>query len=78
MDSVIPAELAFLTIYSPALGSTDESVSDQILYFYSSKAHKARIAQRCSSGSATSQEDEERNEQLRQVGLAQGMVAFAR
>lgn len=77
-DSVIPAQLSFLAIYNPTLGPTDESIEDQIV-FYTSKADNLR---RTESSAAEEHEynpsDDERNERLRQVGLAQGMVSFAR
>ncbi|KAJ4994271.1 hypothetical protein SVAN01_00100 [Stagonosporopsis vannaccii] len=57
---VVPAQLSFLAIYSPALGDSDETFHRQIVYYYAK------------AGS------DDANEQLRQVGLAQGMVGFAR
>lgn len=72
MEAIVPAQLAFLTLYNPSLSSSDDTIHEQILYYYSSDASKARTAER-SVG-----EHEERNEQLRQIGLAQGMVQFAR
>jgi len=32
---VIPAQLSYLAIYNPSLGTTDETVSDQIVFYYS-------------------------------------------
>ena len=72
-----PAQLAFLAIYNPDLGPTDETFRDQIVFYYS------RVAQQ-SRRSRTRQTDdnaellEQENEKLRQIGLAQGMVNFAR
>ena len=34
---VVPAHLAYLAIYNPTLGATDETVRDQIVYYYSHK-----------------------------------------
>jgi hypothetical protein len=74
-DSVIPAQLAYLAIYNPTLGPTDETIADQIL-FYTSQASRER------ENSGYKAEDEEirdlENEKLRQIGLAQGLVNFAR
>lgn len=77
-DSVIPAQLSFLAIYNPTLGSTDETIENQIV-FYTSKADNIRRTE----SSATEEHEykpseDDRNERLRQIGLAQGMVSFAR
>ena len=74
---VRPAQLSFLAIFNPALGSTDEAVRDQIV-FYSSKAARSQQALRGHGTDSPRREDEEENERLRQVGLAQGMVDFAK
>lgn len=72
-----PACLSFLTIYNPALSVNDENLHDQIVYYHSG-----------SGGSQTGRKDlgdvppetshEELNERLRQIGLAQGMIEFAK
>lgn len=77
-DSVIPAQLSFLAIYNPALGLTDDTIEDQIV-FYTSRSDRSQH----SEGSTTENEEiklqaERRNEKLRQVGLVQGIVNFAR
>ncbi|KAK1035602.1 hypothetical protein LTS16_014424 [Friedmanniomyces endolithicus] len=76
-----PAQLAFLAIYNPALGPTDETFADQCVYWYSRKAAEARVtakqtARKEAAGGDAAREDE--NEKLRQIGLAQGMVGFAK
>ena len=77
-DSVIPAQLAYLAIYNPNLGPTDETIADQIVFYTSKSSHARRL------DNSTTEEDEnkgvedEKNERLRQIGLAQGMVNFAR
>ncbi|KAK1816797.1 hypothetical protein LTR12_008838 [Friedmanniomyces endolithicus] len=76
-----PAQLAFLAIYNPALGPTDETFADQCVYWYSRKAAEARVdakqgARKEAAGVNAAREDE--NEKLRQIGLAQGMVGFAK
>ena len=77
--SVIPAQLSFLTIFNPSLGRTDETLHEQIV-FYSSKQSRTRPSRSAHRDGDT--EDRERleneNEKLRQVGLAQGMVSFAK
>lgn len=77
-DSVIPAQLSFLAIYNPSLGPTDETIEDQIV-FYTSRAENLQRPEGSTveeDGSKLSEDG--RNERLRQVGLAQGMVSFAR
>ncbi|EKD16588.1 uncharacterized protein L3040_001330 [Drepanopeziza brunnea f. sp. 'multigermtubi'] len=75
----VPAQLGFLAIYNPSLGATDETVKDQIVY-YSTPGLRGRSQERSSTGNKTVDDDEreQNNEQLRQVGLAQGMVEFGR
>ena len=61
----IPAQLSFLTIYNPLLAPSDEKLSDQVVFYTS----------RESSGGGGK---DEQNRELRQIGLARGMVDFAR
>ena len=75
--AVVPAQLSFLAIYNPSLGNTDETFRDQVV-FYSSKAARARRKRTSSDNASKEKEHEEENEKLRQIGLAQGMVEFAR
>lgn len=81
---IIPAQLSFLAIYSPPLGVTDETFKDQVVFYYSREAREARsLKKKDKSGSQQSEDEalatkEEQNEKLRQIGLAQGMVDFAR
>lgn len=76
----IPAQLGFLAIYNPSLGATDETVADQIVYYTSPEHQERKRRQRKSRD--TKAEDaaahEEKNKQLRRIGLAQGMVEFGR
>jgi hypothetical protein len=81
----VPAQLSFLAIYNPTLGPTDETFADQLVYWYSRASYESRLSHRKSSaktgGKTKSRDDElreEENERLRQIGLAQGMVDFAR
>ncbi|KJZ73180.1 hypothetical protein HIM_07377 [Hirsutella minnesotensis 3608] len=76
---VVPAQLGFLTIFNPSLGSTDETIDDQIVYYASVSAQPAPHKRRRSRGRPTDALSlEERHERLRQIGLAQGMVNFGR
>lgn len=68
--SVIPAQLGFLAIYNPSLGTTDETLHEQIVYYTSKDTRRrSRSKDLCK---------EEQNERLRQIGLAQGMVDFGK
>ncbi|KAJ9244190.1 hypothetical protein DTO169E5_2178 [Paecilomyces variotii] len=75
--SVIPAQLSFLAIYNPLLGTSEETLADQIV-FYFSKAAAESDAFSDSVDTASSARKDERDVKLRQIGLAQGMVSFAR
>lgn len=80
---VVPAQLAYLTIYNPAFGYTDETAYEQIFYYYSREELQKQETQRASDGHNADEakppsEDEQQNERLRQVGLARGMVEFAK
>ncbi|EEQ87824.2 uncharacterized protein BDCG_02944 [Blastomyces dermatitidis ER-3] len=80
-SSVVPAQLSFLAIYNPSLGSTDETLRDQIVFYYSRKENEklARSTQqRAAQRGATDCAKIDNNEKLRQIGLAQGMVSFAK
>lgn len=74
---VVPAQLNFLAIYSPVLGIREDKQRDQIVYYYS---RPTRDQQRKKSNDGPSGDEIKQieNEQLRQVGLAQGMLNFAR
>jgi hypothetical protein len=74
---VIPAQLSFLAIYNPSLGPTDETFHDQVVFWYS-RAAKERRKSGKQGAEADRQLQDEENEKLRQIGLAQGMVGFAR
>ncbi|KAI9785780.1 MAG: hypothetical protein M1839_008797 [Geoglossum umbratile] len=74
--SVVPAQLSFLAIYNPSLGNTDDTLHDQIVFYWSRKnGATKRLGTHVGEGVEGA---EERNEQLRRIGLAQGMVEFAR
>lgn len=74
---VIPAQLDFLTIYNTTLSDSDEDLKQQILFYYSRSA----LQQGSNSGDQRDEAaDAEKiqNERVRQIGLAQGMVNFAK
>lgn len=76
--AVVPAQLDFLAIYNPSLGTTDETLDQQIVYYSDASARdEAGNSRRRAAGTAELSKDE-KNEQLRQIGLAQGMVEFGR
>ncbi|KAF3024539.1 hypothetical protein E8E15_007204 [Penicillium rubens] len=76
-DSVIPAQLSYLAIYNPTLGPTDETLADQIVFYTSKSSCARRIDGSTTEGEANKCLEDEGNERLRQIGLAQGMVNFA-
>jgi hypothetical protein len=78
---IVPAHLSLLAIYNPSLGTTDETFKEQIVFYYSEdvkrRKSKSLGAENIGeTGGKDAQKDE--NEKLRQIGLAQGMVSFAR
>lgn len=81
---VVPAQLSFLAIYNPSLGTTDETFRNQVVFYWSRAARARRKELTVQHHGDGADEDEEReqreeeNEKLRQIGLAQGMVGFAR
>lgn len=63
MESVTPPSLGYLCIYNPDLNADDEHIQDEIVFYYSS---------------SSSQEDWSIDNQLRHIGLTQGVVEFSR
>lgn len=84
MPHQTPARLSFLAIFNPTLGRTDETIDDQVLYYASLHTLSSRRGRQKSRGAgsggrpAAKVSQEERNERLRQIGFAQGMVEFAK
>lgn len=77
--AIVPAQLGFLAIFNPSLGYTDETVEDQIVYYASVTTQSSPHKRRRARGRPTADiSQEERNERLRQIGLAQGMASFGR
>ena len=80
-SKVVPAQLSFLAIYNPSLGPTDETFREQLVFYYSRATSDARLAAKKNArneGAGRDATRHEENEKLRQIGLAQGMVDFAR
>ncbi|KAK2871900.1 hypothetical protein FQN49_002707 [Arthroderma sp. PD_2] len=78
LPSVIPAQLSFLTIFNPSLGRTDETLQDQIVFYYATPSETKSPNGVTDSDTAGKDASEEENKRLRHVGLAQGMVSFAK
>ncbi|KAF4989753.1 hypothetical protein FGRMN_8904 [Fusarium graminum] len=77
--AIVPAQLGFLAIFNPTLGNTDETIEDQIVYYASVTTQNSHAKRRRTRGQPTQDlSPEERNERLRQIGLAQGMASFSR
>lgn len=66
-----PAQLGFIAIYNPSLGDED-SPADQIIY-YRSPSDRQPKKKRTESTTR-----EQKNKQLRRIGLAQGMIDFGK
>lgn len=78
-NAIVPAQLGFLAIFNPSLGYTDETIEDQIVYYASVTTQSSPLKRRRARGRPTDDiSQEERNERLRQIGLAQGMASFGR
>lgn len=77
IPKVVPAQLSFLAIYNPSLGTSDETFHQQIVFYYSKAA---KTLSKLNNGNTQKEQElrEQENEKLRQVGLAQGMVGFAK
>lgn len=75
-SGITPATLAFLAIYNPSLSQHDDTIEDQIVYYYSNT--EAQKTSHRPSRDQDSDDREYKNEKLRQIGLAQGMVEFAK
>jgi hypothetical protein len=77
-QKAIPAQVEFLAIYNPSLGTTDETLANQIVYY----SPRPREINKRRANISQDQDDEalreRNNERLRQIGLAQGMVEFGR
>ncbi|ODH44285.1 hypothetical protein ACO22_00905 [Paracoccidioides brasiliensis] len=76
-SSVVPAQLSYLAIYNPSLGPTDETLGDQIVFYYSRKEN-TKVSESTRQGGTGDDDNVDNNERLRQIGLAQGMVNFAK
>ncbi|KAI1332687.1 hypothetical protein F5Y16DRAFT_356239 [Xylariaceae sp. FL0255] len=77
-STLMPAQLGFLAVFNPSLGATDETLDDQIVYYTSLSPPSPKRRHRSRGKSTADISQEERNERLRQIGLAQGMVEFSR
>jgi hypothetical protein len=76
--SVTPAQLSFLAVYNPSLGTTDETLADQIVFYFSKASHPRHKSNVADEGDPAGEDHNDTNQRLRQIGLAQGMVNFAK
>ena len=67
--------LSSLYIYNPSLGQTDATVHEQLVFTYSAKGS---VDAKTSAADAAAIDAQELDRQLRAIGLAQGIVQFAR
>jgi hypothetical protein len=73
-SKVVPASLSLLAIYNPTLATGEDSLEEQIVYYYSRDAQsKKRDGVHEEAGA----KDDEFEKQ-RQIGLAQAMISFAK
>jgi hypothetical protein len=72
-QKVVPASLALLAIYNPTLATNEDSLEDQIVYYYS-RDSQTKDGVRGESEGAKNDE----HEKQRQIGLAQAMISFAK
>lgn len=74
------AKLGFLAIYNPSFGSTEDSFENQSVYYYSSSSSEQNRSQSSSKNQLQDSDTlrQQKDEQFRQIGLAQGMVEFAK
>jgi hypothetical protein len=80
-SAIVPAQLGFLAIYNPSLGNTDDTIDNQIVYYASVNSQTGPKRRRHRSKGLHPSDaisNNERNERLRQIGLAQGMVEFGK
>jgi hypothetical protein len=77
LQKAVPAQLRFFAIYNPSLGNTDETLEDQIVYYSSPETREKYHQYRRSGKGPKPCSQDEKNERLRQIGLAQGMVKFS-
>ncbi|KAI2788594.1 hypothetical protein POX_e06614 [Penicillium oxalicum] len=77
--SLIPAHLSYLAIYNPTLGTTDETLEEQIVFYTSGSSDQRPSYLRDVNVERHDSHllENDKNDMLRQVGLAQGMVSFA-
>lgn len=78
LNEILPAHLDFLAIFSPDLGQTEKTERDQIVFYWSKPTQSRRRRKQQDAEQLAKQENEEEHERMRQIGLAQGMVNFAR
>ncbi|KAG8168896.1 hypothetical protein KVR01_001645 [Diaporthe batatas] len=76
--AIVPARVGFLAIFNPSLGNTDETLDDQIVYYSSVDTQTQKRKRHRKARPTENVSQAERNERLRQIGLAQGMVSFSK
>ena len=81
VERLRPAQLSYLAIFCPRLGTTEETFRDQAVFYYSRKTKSKRRHspnhERIISNEDDHLQQENDNEKLRQIGLAQAIVDFA-
>lgn len=72
------AFLSSFYIYNPSLGKTDSTVHDQLIFHYSAPPTDKIPSPKSSTLDSSRTTGQDLDKQLRAVGLAQGIVEFAR
>lgn len=75
---VVPAQVDFLALYNPSLSTSDHDLLEQIIYYYDRTSQRHGGGQKEPDQEDESSQEQEQNKRLRKIGLAQGMVEFAR
>ncbi|KAF7715511.1 Uncharacterized protein PECH_007007 [Penicillium ucsense] len=75
--ALVPAHLSYLAIYNPTLGTTDETLEEQIVFYTSVSSDHRHSHDVTVERQDSNLPENGKNEMLRQIGLAQGMVSFA-
>ncbi|EXJ77648.1 hypothetical protein A1O3_09876 [Capronia epimyces CBS 606.96] len=61
---IVPAHVSYLALYNPSLGTTDDTVRDQIVFYYSAKSEVERERRRKERVSTSKQQDTQGKSQL--------------
>ena len=75
--SIVPARIAYLAIYNPTWGTSDDQVEDQLAYYYSHHDDARNRKNPAPTRPRDHDSTVDVNEKFRQIGLAQGILQFS-